>query len=117
MNKIKPVLLSLARTLKFFPEFITIPVVVFVLFQAQGYLEGVGANHIIPDDWVQFLFMAAITVMFANALAHGAIKYNQPSVWKEYKDWVLGSVRFPRKYILLLSLYLLAFLLAMLALV
>jgi len=118
MNKAKSLAVWLLRTIKFFPEFITIPVVFVSLFLAQGYLvTDPEANHIIPNDWIQFLFMASVTVMFGNAIAHGALKYNQPAIWKEYKDWVSGSPRFPRKYALFLSLYLLGFLLAMLALV
>ena len=102
---------KVVSTIKLFPEFVTLPLLFIVLFGAEYvlmYLDPTIALYGI--DFVQVLLIAFIGVMFANAAAHGAIKYNQPKVWEEYKKWKDTGVK-PRGYYYFLGLYMLMFIL------
>ena len=107
--KILDFLGKLVTTIKLFPEFITLPLL-FLLFlgieKPLAYLDPTIALYGV--DFIQVLVMAFIGVMFANAIAHGAIKYNQPRVWNEYKRWKDTGIK-PRGYYYFLGLYMILF--------
>lgn len=105
---------AIKKTIKQFPEVFALPVIWIGLIICKSLLElDLNANAIIPYDWIQFPVMAGATVMFANALAHGAIKYNQPSIWAQYKKWINNQGPEPDNYFSYLVLYTAAFVIIM----
>jgi hypothetical protein len=109
---------KLISIIRLYPEIFAIPIAILGLFSLQKVLLWIdSANAIYQDDWVQTIVMAAITILSGNALAHGAIKFNQPSVFNEYKTWLDGAGKMPQDYFKLLCLYLGAFGLIILAII
>lgn len=100
---------KIVQTIKLFPEIVTLPILVLLFIGIEkplAYFDPTIALYGV--DFIQVLLMAFIGVMFANAIAHGAIKYNQPKVWKEYKSWRNGGNK-PQGYLTLLAIYIISF--------
>jgi hypothetical protein len=109
---------KLFKIVRLYPEIFAIPIAILGLVFLQKVLLWMDStNAIYQDDWVQTIVMAAITILSGNALAHGAIKFNQPSVFNEYKTWLDGNGKMPQDYFKLLCLYLGAFGLIILAII
>jgi len=107
MRKLIASLIDFARM---FPEAFALPVTWVFLVLSKSLLEyDLRGNAIIPYDWIQFPIMAALILMFANAIVHGAIRFNQPEIWKQYKSWIQGKQAEPVSYTKYLIIYLAAF--------
>lgn len=100
--------------IKLFPEVFALPLAFIGLVIVQGHLSiSPEANAVVSNDWVQMPLISALILMFANAVSHGAIKYNQPQVWQEYKKWINNQGGDPKGYFNYLVLYLVSFVIIM----
>lgn len=100
--------------IKKFPELFALPIALVGLLIVQKILSADSeANAIVVNDWIQMPLISAAILMFANAIVHGAIKYNQPQVWQRYKKWINNQGEDPKGYFEYLVLYLTAFVLIM----
>lgn len=104
---------SILTTVKLFPEFVVIPLIAISYYFAQKLiltLDPTAADFSI--DWIIPLIMGLVAVTLANAMAHGAIKYNQPPIWKQYTEWLEGKRTLPKAYVVVWSIYFIGVLLA-----
>jgi len=105
-------------TIKYFPEFFALPLVILSLALLQrGLLWMDSTNAIYSDDWIQTVAMGAIILLTGNVLAHGAIKYNQKPIWVKYKTWLSEGGDMPSDYFKLLLLYLVGYAVVMVAVI
>lgn len=98
---------SILKSIKLFPEFVVIPLIALAYYIAQKLVliaDPTAADFSI--DWIMPIIMGLVAVTLANAMAHGAIKYNQPVVWQQYVDWIEGrTTRTPKVYVVLWCMY------------
>jgi len=97
---------KLLNIVRLYPEIFAIPLAIAGLFALQKVLLWMDStNAIYQDDWVQTIVMGAITILSANALAHGAIKFNQPPAFEAYKKYLNEGGEMPKDYFWLLVVY------------
>lgn len=98
------------REFKLNPELLAIPLVILGWFQVKGLLLlDPEANAIIPDDIIQIFILAMFGLLLGNFITHLGIKYNNPTLWKEYKEAVLNGTKAPQEYYSSVRSYLFAY--------
>lgn len=118
MQKVKDFFKGLVEEIKLNPEWLAIPLTIIAWFGVQkGLLLNAEANAIIPDDVIQFFILACFGLLLGNFLAHFGIKFNNPSIWKQYKSSVKYGTQPPKEYFYYLVSYLLVYALILIALI
>jgi hypothetical protein len=116
MQKLKDFFKGLVEEIKLNPEWLGIPLVFLSWVGVQRMLLiNAEANAIIPDDVIQFFILASFGLLLGNFLAHFGIKYNNPSIWKQYKSSVKYGTTPPKEYFYYLVSYLLVYALILIA--
>lgn len=101
---------KLLREIKLNPEWLGIPLVIlgWVYIKKLLILED-STNAQIPNDVLQMFVLGVFGLLLGNFVAHLGIKYNQPTIWKQYKSSVLYETTPPKEYYYSLGLYLFAY--------
>jgi hypothetical protein len=106
------------KEIKLNPEWLGLPIVIIGwLSIKKALIYEDSTNAVIPNDIIQVFVLAVFGLLLGNFVAHLGIKFNHPTIWKQYRNSIENGDALPKEYFYSFCAYLLTYALMLLAIV